>query len=157
MIEEIAQVTAIDQQKVTVESEIKSTCSSCQQVDNCGSGQVAKAIPHRKLTLELTSKLSLKLGDRVVLAIPEDKLLSTASAVYLLPLLGLIGFAAIAQYFTQQWQLDHEAWVILAGAAGGYVGFLSARFWQNSASNIDALTPKIVKVLPSELNLNTEC
>ena len=50
MIEEQARVIAIDKNKITVESIVKSSCSGCQQIDSCGSGQIAKAIPHKKNT-----------------------------------------------------------------------------------------------------------
>ena len=39
--------------QVVVESLVKSTCSQCQQVDTCGSGQVAKALPHKSLSLAI--------------------------------------------------------------------------------------------------------
>ncbi len=90
MIEENATVIAIDNDKIIVESQVKSTCSSCQQVDNCGSGQVAKAIPHRKLTVKLENHLNLTIGDLVVLGIPEHQLLKSAWQVYFMPLLGLL-------------------------------------------------------------------
>jgi len=55
MIEEQATVVAINDNNVTVTSDIKSACSGCQQVDNCGSGQVAKAFPQKKLSMNLIS------------------------------------------------------------------------------------------------------
>ena len=59
MIEEQATVTFIDDDNVTVTSDIKSACGGCQQIDNCGSGQVAKAFPQKKLSLTLKSPLAL--------------------------------------------------------------------------------------------------
>ena len=51
-MEELATVTAYENGKITVVSQIKSTCNSCSQVNTCASGLVAKAIPHKKLSFE---------------------------------------------------------------------------------------------------------
>ncbi len=48
-MEELATVTAIDNENITMVSKIKSTCNSCSQVDTCASGQVAKAIPKKNI------------------------------------------------------------------------------------------------------------
>ena len=86
MIKELANVVAIEAGQVTVTSQIKSTCSGCAQVDTCGSGQIAKALPQAKLTLTLPydisiTGVSLKEGDCVVLALPEKHILSSAGQV----------------------------------------------------------------------------
>ena len=105
MIKELANVVDIKAGQVTVTSQIKSSCSGCAQVDTCGSGQIAKALPQAKLTLTLPydiriTGVPLNKGDCVVLAIPEKHVLSSAGQVYLLPLLGLISFSAIGQLVT---------------------------------------------------------
>ena len=61
--------------KITVESEIKSSCSGCKQVDNCGSGQVAKAFPQPKLSIDLYTDLPVKIGDTVVIGLSDKHLL----------------------------------------------------------------------------------
>ncbi len=154
VIKELATVIAIDAKQVTVTSKIKSTCSSCAQVDSCGSGQVAKAIPQAKLTLTLDydaslMKKSLALGDCVVLAIPENYVLSSAAQVYLLPLLGLIAFSAMGQWLLSQQLISHELVGLALGFAGGYLGFRLAKFLQKNAKHSLKLQPKIVDVLPS--------
>ena len=62
MIEEQATVVAINDNNVTVTSDIKSACSGCQQVDNCGSGQVAKAFPQKKTLDELNFNTAVAIG-----------------------------------------------------------------------------------------------
>jgi len=145
MIEEMATVVAISQDKVILESQVKSSCSSCQQVDNCGSGQVAKAIPLKKLTLELSSSLALKVGDTVVLGLPEKGVLQAAAQVYLLPLAGLLAGSALAQYLVLQGIFPHEMFAVLLGCAGGYGGYRLAKFWQKNARQAKSLQPKILR------------
>lgn len=154
MIKELATVIAINSKQVTVTSTVKSTCSSCSQVDSCGSGQVAKALPHAKLTLtldydEIAIGKALVIGDSVVLAIPENYVLSSAGQVYLLPLLGLILFSATGQWLYSLHLVPHELVSLIIGLTGGYLGFRLAKFLQKYGKNSVKLQPKIIKVIAS--------
>ena len=153
MIKELANVIAIEAGQVTVTSQIKSTCSGCAQVDTCGSGQIAKALPQAKLTLTLpyneTSGEMLKPGDCVVLALPEKHILSSAGQVYLLPLLGLITFSALGQWLLKQQILPHELYALGLGITGGYLGYRLAKFQQKQGKHSEKLQPKIIEVVPS--------
>ncbi|MGJ8691950.1 MAG: SoxR reducing system RseC family protein [Thalassotalea sp.] len=153
MIEEKAQVVAIKGDDVIVESLVKSSCSSCHQVDSCGSGQVAKAIPHRKLTLKLASNGTLNIGDTLILGIPENKLLHSAWQVYFLPLFGLILFAFLGQYFSTLWQLEHEIITILGSLIGGYIGFTIAQRLQSNLAVKANLTPLILRKHLETINI----
>jgi len=155
MIKELANVIAIDKGKVTVTSQIKSSCSGCAQIDTCGSGQVAKALPQAKLTLTLPYDVNalghtLAKGDCVVLAIPEKHVLSSAGQVYLIPLLGLITFSAIGQWLFKQQILAHELIALAIGLTGGYLGYRLAKFNQKQSKQSENLQPKIIEVLPSK-------
>mgnify|MGYP000194550422 CR=1 FL=1 len=75
MIEEQAQVTDITDGNITVESIVKSTCSGCQQLESCGSGQIAKAFPQKKTTYTVLSELPVEVGDRVIIGLSEKILL----------------------------------------------------------------------------------
>jgi len=160
MMEELATVVAIDSltehsSKITVESQIKSTCSSCQQVDTCGSGQVSKAIPQKKLIVELTTNLPVKLGDTIVLGLCEKGLLHTAWQVYLWPLIGLISFSALGQYLVQQALFSTELYGIVLGCTGGYLGYRLAKFWQSTSKMALALLPKILRIQAKELKITS--
>lgn len=153
MIEETATVVAIAADNVTVTSELKSACSGCQQVDNCGSGQVAKAFPQKQLTLTVKSNLPVKLGDKIVLGLNESALLSSAWQVYLWPLLGLIFASWIGQSLLNQAIIIHEVIVILLAFIGGFVGFLLAKIQQDKRENCAILAPKILRIQPQNITI----
>lgn len=155
MIKELANVVHLENGNVTVTSQIKSSCSGCSQLDTCGSGQVAKALPKPQLTLTLKYnkndfERSLKVGDCVVLALPEKDIMTSAGQVYLFPLVGLISFSAIGQWFVNQQIISHELIALAIGLFGGYLGFRIAKFKQNYGKNSDSLQPKIVELLPEK-------
>ncbi len=151
-MEELATVTAIDNEYITVVSQIKSSCSNCAQVDACASGQVAKAIPHKALSFTLLKPKSLAqqsiiVGDCVVLTLPETDVLQSAWQVYLLPIFGLFSFSAFGQWLKQQGLLTHELMALAIGLAGGYLGYRVAKYLQNQPNKIAKLQPKILRIL----------
>ena len=153
MMEELATVIAIDDisskegySTVTVQSKIKSTCSSCKQIDNCGSGQVSKAIPQKKLSVKLITRLPVQIGDIIVLGLSEKGMLQVAWQVYLWPLIGLIVFSGIGQYFVQQGIFSNELFGVFLGCLGGYFGHRLAKFWQIRSKYVSTLMPKILRI-----------
>lgn len=149
MTEELAHVVAIEGDEVILESQIKSTCSSCSQVDSCANGQVAKALPSKKLTFRVKkSSFDIKVGDCIVLGISEGDMLVSAAQVYLMPLLGLIGFSAIGQWLVDIYVLEHELIALVLGGLGGYLGYKLAKYRQSHSKKAQALKPKILRVLP---------
>ncbi|TKB46179.1 SoxR reducing system RseC family protein [Thalassotalea mangrovi] len=145
MIEETARVTQVRGELIDVESVVKSGCSSCQQVDTCGSGQIAKGLGTRRMKLTLTSTLDLNVGDEVVIALPENNLLGAAMQVYILPLLGLLVFGAISQLLlVQKWQW-HEIYGLVISLLGGVGGFYLARRLQSQPHRQQALEVKILR------------
>jgi len=151
MIEELAKVTAINNNNITVESTVKSSCSGCKQVDNCGSGQIAKAFPQKKLSVEITSDLPVELGDTVVIGLSEELLLKSAWQVYIWPLVGLILGAFIGQWLIEGILSSHEIISIILAFSGGYLGFYYARAQQNKIANCPQWAPRILRIVVSTL------
>jgi sigma-E factor negative regulatory protein RseC len=138
---------------VKVESEIKSSCSGCKQVDNCGSGQVAKAFPQKKLSLDLETDLPVKLGDTVVLGLSDKHLLLSAWQVYLWPIVGLIIASVLGQWLVEQQIFIHELLAIALGCSGGYLGFILARHQQKRGKYCQLLIPQILRIKNSPINI----
>ncbi|NMP29967.1 SoxR reducing system RseC family protein [Thalassotalea sp. M1531] len=150
-MEELATVVDLKPDCVVVQSQVKSSCSQCQQVDNCGSGQVAKAFPQPKLMLEIPTQEAFDIGDKVLISIPEQALLSVAWQVYLWPILGLIGFAAIAQFGFFNNGTISEGFVILFALLGGYLGFKFAKHRVSQHEVDKALQPQIKQKVSASL------
>lgn len=151
MIEEQAIVIAIDNENITVESIVNSSCSGCKQVDSCGSGQIAKAFPQKKLKTTITSPLPVKIGDSVVIGLSEEILLKSAWQVYIWPLFGLIIGAFIGQWLIESAIFNHELLAILLAVFGGLIGFNFAKKQQNKLANCPKWAPIIVKIEKSPI------
>lgn len=145
MIEETSTVTAVDGKNISVKSELKSGCSGCNQVDNCASGQVAKAIPQLSLSMQVIAHDPVNVGEKVVIGIPEKALLSTAAKVYLFPLFGLILSSGLGQYLIEQAIFTHELYALMLGFSGGFLGYFAAKIDLASAKKSKLLTPKYLR------------
>jgi len=155
-MEELAEVIAIENGMISVVSQVKSSCNSCSQVSTCASGQVAKAIPHKKLSFILPASALLnsqlvQIGDCVVLTLPEVDVLQSAWQVYLLPVIGLLSFSALGQWLIVQDILSHELLALGIGLWGGYLGYRLAKYLQNNPEHQEKLQPKILRVIPKPL------
>lgn len=160
-MEELAEVIAIESGLISVVSQVKSSCSSCSQVSTCASGQVAKAIPHKKSSFilpvsALLTNQRLQVGDCVVLTLPEIDVLQSAWQVYLLPIIGLVSFSALGQWLTMQAVLSHELLGLGIGLTGGYLGYRLAKYLQNHPEHQEKLQPKILRVIPKPLVVDVQ-
>ncbi|MDT0603526.1 SoxR reducing system RseC family protein [Thalassotalea castellviae] len=149
MIKEEARVTAITQDSVTVESIVKSTCSGCQQLESCGSGQIAKAFPQKKTTYTVRSELSVKVGDRVIIGLSEKLLLSAAWQVYIWPLIGLFIGSFLGQSLLDANLISHELWALPMAILGGYLGYFLAKRQQFIMRDKPEWHPTLIDVLPT--------
>ncbi|MFT5924164.1 MAG: sigma-E factor negative regulatory protein RseC [Paraglaciecola sp.] len=155
MIEEIGVISAIEQhdsqQVVIVETQIKSTCGSCEAQSNCGTGAIAKVFASKRETLRFRLNEIVEVGQKVSLGIPEENLLKASAMVYCLPLFALILSVLIGQSVFPLLGLIAEGWLILFSAICSYLTF---RFVRRFLSNSDQgeFHPRILKVFPLEID-----
>lgn len=102
MITETATVIAVEGDVVTVSASVKTGCSQCQVSSDCGISAVAKAFTPREQSLTLRSPLPVRIGDQVVIGIPEQKVLLASWLVYIVPLATLI-ISVMALNLTTDW------------------------------------------------------
>jgi len=125
-IEERGTVVVADTDWATVRIQRQSTCGSCSARSGCGSGVLAEVLGRRAPELRVANTQALRSGDRVILGIQDDALVSGALVMYLLPLLGLIGVPVLLGVLVPT---VPEGGLILAGVAGFVFGLGGVRYW----------------------------
>lgn len=118
MIEQKAIVVSQEAHQVWVEAERQSTCGQCQARKGCGTGLLAKHVGQRFSRIAVKTDENLKVGQQVIVSIPEQALLSGAFMMYLLPLLLMFATATLARMANSGELLE-----ILAGLSGLVAGF----------------------------------
>lgn len=123
MIEESGLVVQIDVDGTWVETQRRSTCSSCSAQNGCGTSVLAKVLGTRRSKFRVLSDVSLQVGDPVIVGIREQSLVRGSLAVYAVPLLMLLVGASLGELGAEQnlWQDAEQASVLLglSGLAGG--------------------------------------
>ncbi|MDX2321432.1 MAG: SoxR reducing system RseC family protein [Moritella sp.] len=147
MIIETAIVKSVTGDLVAVQCESKSACNHCHASDNCGTGTVAKAFPHRTHNFTVTKTADVVAGDKIEIGLREKNLVTSAMLVYLLPLATILLSLGIGQYLSQVFQFDGEGLVILAAFIGGYIGFHCTRKLSVKFDQRFDLKPKMLGVV----------
>ncbi|WP_018138081.1 MULTISPECIES: SoxR reducing system RseC family protein [unclassified Thioalkalivibrio] len=125
-IEEQGVVLAAEAHSARVRIERQSTCGSCSARTGCGSGVLSEVLGRKAVEVTIGHPGQLRAGDRVIIGIRDQALVSGALAMYLLPLLGLV---AVPGLLMLAWPLLGEGWLMLAGAAGFVLGLGGVRYW----------------------------
>lgn len=142
MIEQEARVTALDGDHALVTVVQQSACGSCAAKSGCGTSVVASLFPQRQQQLRVANTQQARVGDRVMVGLPEDGLQRASLLLYGVPLLGLLLGATTGQ----SWG-GSELHAILGGLLGASLGLWFVR-WRSTRA--DGLQPVMVRRLPSE-------
>ena len=72
-MKELAEVVAVDGNRVTVTTQLKTACSGCAQVSTCGAGILSKVFADRNAQFHVVTDESVTVGDRGVRVIKQRK------------------------------------------------------------------------------------
>ena len=107
-----------------------SGCGRCHEAGGCGSNLLNQSLRPKKLNFyRLPNRIGAKVGDCVVVAVPEGAVLRAAALAYLLPVLFLIVGAAIGTALS-----DHDVSALAGAGAGLALGLLVLRVAQSRLS-----------------------
>jgi sigma-E factor negative regulatory protein RseC len=101
MILETGTVVAVESDGLWVETIQKSACEVCVAEKGCGQkflSKLAGKTTSIRVLLNNQSREKLSVGQSVTIGIPEDVIVLASLLVYLLPIIGAVGGAAVASY-----------------------------------------------------------
>ncbi|OGT20227.1 MAG: hypothetical protein A2V90_03625 [Gammaproteobacteria bacterium RBG_16_57_12] len=127
MIEETAQVVAVDGEYAWVETRRKTTCGNCAANTGCGTSVLQKVLGQKRNRLKVINHAAAQVGDEVVIGIQEQALVRGSLMVYMVPLLAMLAAAMLGEQFAAARQTDSELTVTISGLAGLLLGYLWLR------------------------------
>ncbi len=137
MLLERGEVVAVDDDAVWVQTLRRSTCGSCSARQGCGHSLLESVGAQRQHRVRvLAGRLTpaeCRVGDTVVIAIPESLLLKASFLLYLLPVCVMLAGAAGGAWLWPQQELAS-----LAGAALGLILGLAIVRWHGHRHAADA-------------------
>jgi sigma-E factor negative regulatory protein RseC len=158
MIEETGTVVACAGSFARVATQRRSACGGCVAQGACGTSLLERALGRAPVQVHALNQVRAVVGDRVVVGVSEQGLLAGAVALYLVPLLGLIGGlvlgASVAQILMAGAVLSRVDPDLLA-LAGAAIGFSLALSWLRGYSaslrESEGRQPVILRVLDDPL------
>lgn len=127
-------VKSIHDKTLTIEAQVKSTCSGCNVRHSCGSGLVARAFASKSQVIQLASGGDFKPGDKVSFGVEPSAIVRASFWVYLVPIFACL-LGAIVFSWVQHMTFDYEIVTILGSGLAGFVGFKIAQRTLSRAEN----------------------
>lgn len=99
LIREYGTVAEVTLGGVWVHTQRQSGCQSCSSKEGCGVNVLSGVLNRRQHRVWAATDLPLAVGDQVQLVLPARALVQASLLMYLMPLMGLILGAVVAQQF----------------------------------------------------------
>lgn len=142
MIEEQAVVISGAAGLATVEIERKVACGLCGQKRGCGNATWGKLLGHRTQSITAKNSIDAQVGEHVVLGIDERVFLRSVFYLYIVPLLGMLLGAILADVL-----LENEFYVILATFSGLTAGFYLVKQYMRYRASVAGCSQQYAVVL----------
>jgi sigma-E factor negative regulatory protein RseC len=144
MIEESGRVVATDGDDAWVETSRRSSCGSCG-AKGCGTGTLSEILGRKTQQLRVKNPVGAEPGDLVVLGISESALIKGSLAVYLVPLLALLGGGLFGELMAPQLGLSGEGTVIIAALTALGLSLLWLRRFNRRVANDERFNAVILR------------
>ncbi len=142
LLEESARVIEVSDGRLIAETASRSSCSHCG-AGSCSTSVVAKLFGLRRNRLVVANTLGARVGDEVVVGIPDQVLVSASLLAYLLPLVAMLGVTAVGDRLGLS-----EFPLSLLALSGLASGFLTVR-WHLRRSASQRYEPRLVRIVAS--------
>ena len=152
-MEQNVTVIAVEGSQALVEARRASACGDCAGKASCSTmGSWAD----RFARLRVNNSLHARVGDEVLLEVPDSMLLKVAFRLYGLPMLAFVMLGLVFRALALQagWALP-EVWA----AAGGALGVLACYAWllhqgRHQATSLEARMVRIIHAAPSSIPIH---
>lgn len=126
ILEEEAEVLRTEGRIAWIDTQRKSTCTSCSARKGCGTGTLAQVLGQRKTEMSALNPIGARAGHRVVVGISSGALIKGSLAVYSVPLILLFAMAGFGHVLGSHLHAnDPQGWSI----AFALLGLVVAFFW----------------------------
>ena len=149
MIEESATVTRIDGEWAWLQTERNSSCGKCSAQSGCGISLLDKFGKPRQQQVKALNRANAQCGDQVIVGLDEQALVRGSAMVYLSPLAGLFGGAALGEALAPYNSLlAAEPTSILLGLAGLAGGLFYLHHYSRRNSADPRYQPIVLRTQP---------
>ena len=135
-------VKEVRDKKALVITDRQTMCSQCMARGYCemlGGG--------KEMLSETINPIGAKVGDMVRIGIPAGIVTKASMVVYMIPAIGLVGGAALGNYFGKLYGTDLNLSTLIGSLAGIGVSMIFVRLLSNTLSKKPSYQPEIIKII----------
>jgi len=134
MIEQQGQVVSVSPERVSVRLGGSVGCSACDAGRGCGAGIFGRLLNRKPVVLDLSDDLGSRVGQAVIVGLPESLLMRLVLRLYLVPLLAGLAGATLGHYISVRIGAG-EAMVDGAALLGAVLVGAMALVWNRRREN----------------------
>ncbi|HEB82042.1 MAG TPA: Fis family transcriptional regulator [Gammaproteobacteria bacterium] len=129
MVEEQAQVIEVRGSQLMLEAQTQSACGNCSASKGCGTSVLSKVLGRKFSRFQAKNTVNARAGDTVVVGLSEEALLKASLVMYLVPILGMILVALLADSLLAASVDSRDLWIAASALLGLAGGAVLARFY----------------------------
>lgn len=129
MVEEQVQVVEVRGSQLMLEAQTQSACGNCSASKGCGTSVLSKVLGRKFSRFQAKNTVNARAGDTVVVGLSEEALLKASLVMYLVPILGMILVALLADSLLAASVDSRDLWIAAAALLGLAGGAVLARFY----------------------------
>ena len=145
MIEERAQVIEIKDNVLFLQAQTQSACGSCAANKGCGTSLLAKVVGRKFTHFQADNNVNAKVGDIVVVGLAEEALLKGSMVMYVIPILAMLVFALLADYFLAADVLYRDLMIAATSIMGLIWGSLLSKWYFARESSVGLFAPVVLR------------
>lgn len=145
MIEEQAQVVEIKGSSLLLQAQTQSTCGNCAASKGCGTSLLSKVVGRKFTYFQAENNINANVGDMVIVGIPEDALLKGSVMMYLVPVVSMLAFALLADYFLMAATPYRDLIIAASTVMGLLFGSLMSKWYFHRQSSVQLFAPVILR------------
>jgi sigma-E factor negative regulatory protein RseC len=160
MIEQQGLVVAVSCETASVRLGGSSACPACDAGEGCGAGIFGRLLQRKPIVIELYNQPAARLGDAVMVGLPEAIFLRLVFSFYLFPLMAGLAGAAFGYYISVRLQLDSAAsdgLTLLGAVLAGVFALMRKRQWHGKSTGEFPRKMKVHLLRVAEGGIAAQC
>lgn len=145
MIEEQAQVIEIKGDVLLLQAQTQTACGSCAANKGCGTSLLSKVVGRKFTHFQADNNVNAKVGDVVVVGLSEDALLKGSMVMYVIPIVAMLMFALLADYFLTAATQYRDLMIAVTAIAGLGFGSSVSKWYFSRQSSVHLFAPVVLR------------
>jgi len=145
MIEEQAEVVEVNGDQLILQAQTQTACGSCAASKGCGTSVLAKVVGRKFTRIHADNSINAQVGDTVIVGISEDALLQGSMVMYILPIMGMLIFALLADALLAPLLEYRDLFIAGSGIFGLALGSILAKGYFQRQSSRQRFAPVVLR------------